>query len=295
MWEWGSRPMDRIWELDFYSRPVVDENNKKIWELLICDRQLQFQFSKTCSGAEANARWLQAALGEALGEWQQQFGLAADTQPDRVRFFRRAMSAIITRGGTAAGLGMLASRRTFALCHWLRERHAHVYPSLANYQAELAEAPQLLPPAPEPLPPALMGDRWQVTALPWQELATAHEWQLPFGDIPPLPFLQLAPDTIIPGVIIYSQRALPLAGWLSGLEPAYLSLESEPQPLLILDSGASDRWVLARLRTEALRGEITAFMEACKASRGLHFIAVQEKPQQEQLQGFWLLQHLSVV
>ncbi|TRT81769.1 MAG: DUF1092 family protein, partial [Microcystis aeruginosa Ma_AC_P_19900807_S299] len=24
-----------IWELDFYSRPVVDENNKKRWELLI--------------------------------------------------------------------------------------------------------------------------------------------------------------------------------------------------------------------------------------------------------------------
>jgi len=26
-----------IWELDFYSRPVVDENNKKRWELLICE------------------------------------------------------------------------------------------------------------------------------------------------------------------------------------------------------------------------------------------------------------------
>jgi len=283
--------MDRIWELDFYSRPVVDENNKKIWELLICDRRLQFQFSKTCSGVEANARWLQAALGDALREWQQQFGLAADVQPDRVRFFRRAMSSIISRGGEAAGLQMLPSRRTFALCHWLQERHTEFYPRLENYQAELATVPQLLPPAPEPLPPALMGDRWQISALPLQELATAAEWSLPFGDIPPLPFLPLAPETILPGIIIYSQRALPLAGWLSGLEPAYLALEAESTPLLILESGASDRWILARLRTDALRKEVNAFIEACRTSQGLHFIAVQETPQQEQLQGFWLLQH----
>ncbi len=286
--------MDRIWELDFYSRPVVDENNKKIWELLICDRQLQFQFSKTCSGAEANARWLQAALGEALQAWQQQWGLSSEIQPDRVRFFRRAMSSIIRRGGEAAGLAMVPSRRTFALFHWLQERHAHVYPQLANYQADLATPPQLLPPAPEPLPSALMGDRWQITALPLQELATANEWELPFGDIPPLSFVQLAPDTIIPGFIIYSQRALPLAGWLSGLEPAYLALESEPKPLLILESGISDRWILANLRTDTLRQEIGAFMKACAASEGLHFIAVQEKPEQEQLQGFWLLQYRNV-
>ncbi|MFN5388765.1 MAG: Tab2/Atab2 family RNA-binding protein, partial [Pseudanabaena sp.] len=26
--------MSNIWELDFYSRPLLDANNKKIWELL---------------------------------------------------------------------------------------------------------------------------------------------------------------------------------------------------------------------------------------------------------------------
>lgn len=286
--------MDRIWELDFYSRPMVDENNKKIWELLICDRQLQFQFSKTCSGAAANARWLEAALGEALGEWRRQFGLAPETQPERVRFFRRAMNAIITRGGEAAGLVMLPSRRTFALYHWLQERYIHFYPNQRNYQAELVAAPPVLPPAPQPLPAPLMGDRWRITALPFQELATAHEWELPFGEIPPLPFLELAPETMIPGLIIYSQRALPLAGWFSGLEPAYVALESEPQPLLILETGASDRWILARLRTETLQKEIKAFMEACSDSKGLHFIAVQERPEQEALQGFWLLQQVSL-
>ena len=26
-----------VWELDFYSRPVVDEDGKKLWEVLICE------------------------------------------------------------------------------------------------------------------------------------------------------------------------------------------------------------------------------------------------------------------
>ena len=34
--------MSNIWELDFYSRPLLDANNKKVWELLICDRDRNF-------------------------------------------------------------------------------------------------------------------------------------------------------------------------------------------------------------------------------------------------------------
>jgi hypothetical protein len=38
----------------------------------------------------------------------------------------------------------------------------------------------------------------------------------------------LAPDTRIPGIIIFSSRATPLAGWMSGLELAFVRFESEP-------------------------------------------------------------------
>ncbi|HIK25530.1 MAG: Tab2/Atab2 family RNA-binding protein [Thermosynechococcus sp. Uc] len=282
--------MDTIWELDFYSRPLVDENNKKIWELLICDRQQHFQFSKTCAGAEANARWLTAALEEAMDQWRQQLGLADGVQPERVRFFRRAMASIITRGGEAAGLVMVPSRRTFALYNWLRDRALNLYPTLANYQADLATPPQLIPPAPQPLPPALRGDRWQFSGLALREMKTAAEWELPFGEVPPLPFLTLSEDTLLPGLIIYSQRALPLAGWLSGLEPAYLSFEEKPQPLLVLETGASDRWVLISGRNPQIQKELATFRDACTQNQGLHFIAVKERPEQEALQGFWLLQ-----
>ena len=38
-------PQSRVWELDFSSRPILDERGKKKWELLICDAQRQFQYS----------------------------------------------------------------------------------------------------------------------------------------------------------------------------------------------------------------------------------------------------------
>ena len=35
--------MGKVWELDFYSRPILDENKKKQWEVLICEPQTDSQ------------------------------------------------------------------------------------------------------------------------------------------------------------------------------------------------------------------------------------------------------------
>ncbi|MDG2990295.1 Tab2/Atab2 family RNA-binding protein [Candidatus Synechococcus calcipolaris G9] len=281
--------MGMIWELDFYSRPILDENQKKRWELLICDSDQTFQFAKNCSGAEANARWLETALNEAKEQWQKQYDLTDNTRPEKVRFFRRAMNSIIVRGCEAAGLAAIPSRRTFALTRWLQERVEQVYPYEPGYDPALANPPTLPPPAPEPLPPALRGEQWQLTAIPWSELNSARDWGLPFGDIPSLALFDLEPDTPIPGLIIYSQRALPLAGWLSGIEPAFIDSISTPLNQLILETGASDRWILATLRQSDLIKEAKAFMEGIKDSQNLHFLAVQPSPTVEELSGFWLL------
>lgn len=40
---------------------------------------------------------------------------------------------------------MVPSRRTFALYDWLRDRATNLYPTLPNYQADLATPPQLIP------------------------------------------------------------------------------------------------------------------------------------------------------
>jgi hypothetical protein len=94
----------------------------------------------------------------------------------------------------------------------------------------------------------------------------------------------------IPGLVIFSPRALPLAGWMSGLEMAYLKLETGSRPLLRLETGASDSWILVNVtNTETLK-EAKNFEEAKQKANNLHFLAIQSNPESESFAGFWLLQ-----
>ena len=88
-------------ELDFYSRPILDENEKKLWEVLICDGDRTVEYTEFCQGSEANARWLAAVLERALDQFRQQD--SAFIVPDTVRFFRRPMSTIISRACETMG------------------------------------------------------------------------------------------------------------------------------------------------------------------------------------------------
>ncbi|MEL6779378.1 MAG: Tab2/Atab2 family RNA-binding protein, partial [Cyanobacteria bacterium J06597_16] len=58
--------MGTVWELDFYSRPILDERQKKRWEILICeglqsvddDPESLFRYSKYVSNSEVNSEEL---------------------------------------------------------------------------------------------------------------------------------------------------------------------------------------------------------------------------------------------
>ena len=61
------------WELDFYSRPIIEANEKKRWELIICSTRSYktediFLWNKKCPANEVNSIWLTKALNEALDE-----------------------------------------------------------------------------------------------------------------------------------------------------------------------------------------------------------------------------------
>lgn len=64
--------MGTVWELDFYSRPLVDDTQKKRWELLICESPLSvsrspeslFRYSQYCPSSTVNSTWLKEALGQ---------------------------------------------------------------------------------------------------------------------------------------------------------------------------------------------------------------------------------------
>ncbi|MGK7943201.1 MAG: Tab2/Atab2 family RNA-binding protein [Microcystaceae cyanobacterium] len=288
--------MGKIWELDFYSRPIYDENNKKVWEVLICESPTEinqsleslFRYSQFCPSNTVNSLWLKEAIEKAIAE--------SGETPQKIRFFRRQMNNMITKGCEDAGLVPLPSRRTLALNRWIEERMKDVYPNQDGYDEKAAKSASVQYPQsnPVPLPDAVrgdQGDRWALVSLELSALQDLNEWDIGFSEALPINEMGITPDTRIPGLLIFSPRALPLAAWMSGLDLAYLTVEKGSRPILRLETGMSESWVLANVTDSKTLAEAEGFEKAKKAANGLHFLGVQSNPDQESFAGFWLLQN----
>ena len=283
------------WELDFYSRPILDENKKKRWEVLICERPAGidsdiddlFRFSKFCASSTVNSVWLREAIEEAIAK--------APTPPDRVCFFRRQMTNMITKACEDAKLAVNISRNTLALDQWLQQRMAHTYPEMEGYNSNSNPSVSYPPSQPQPLPDALLGEKWAMVSLEAAALAEMPEWDITFGGAFPLKLASVNDNTPIPGLIIYSSRATPLAAWMSGLELSSLNYQPAMGQIparLVLETGSADAWVISPLSSDALKQEAQNFEMAKKAAGDVHFLAIQANPESESFAGFWLLKEL---
>jgi len=58
----SSAPTANTWQLDFCSRPILDERGKKVWELLICDETRTFEFSRYFPNNKINSTQVNATL-----------------------------------------------------------------------------------------------------------------------------------------------------------------------------------------------------------------------------------------
>jgi RNA-binding protein Tab2/Atab2 len=284
--------MGVIWEIDFYSRPLVDEQQKKVWELLVCESPSTTQQSATelfrhaqyCPSDRVNSLWLGEALQTAMALSQQ--------SPQRIRFFRRQMNNMITKACKDIGIPSAASRRAIALQQWLEDRMTNVYPNEPNYQAANSPSVQMFSDPPQPLPEALMGEKWAFVNLAASQFAEMSEWQIGFGEAFPLAMVGVTPEMQIPGLILYSPRSVPMAAWMSGLEVISVRYQAAPKSTLLLETGASESWILARL--EGITQQEAARFEASKTqANGVHFIAIQANPDAEEFAGFWLLHEVA--
>ncbi len=280
--------MSKIWELDFYSRPLLDANNKKIWELLICDRDRQFEWVQECPSNQVNAEWLAKQLVECVESTGQ--------TPIKIRFYRPSMTNIIVRGCTLAGITGQASRRVFTMSAWLAERMAAIYPNREGFQAvDPNPLPLKVLAAQEPksLPDALRGDRWISVSLQAKDFAEAQDWSMDFSEL--LDVSHLEPETPIAGIIIISGRATALAAWMSGVDPVFMRFERSlmgDRVTMQLEASADARWVLAKLQAPKDQVAITqadSFEKAKQNAQGFHFLAVQTDPELEHFAGFWML------
>jgi hypothetical protein len=286
--------MGSIWELDFYSRPILDANQKKVWEILVCESPVDvrtktdslFRYAKYCPSTQVNSVWLRTALQEAINK--------AGEAPIKIRFFRRQMNNMITKACQDAGIPALPSRRALLLNQWLQQRMEEVYPQELGYQGGANPSVRLYRPLPQRLPDALEGKQWAFVTLEAKDFVDMPDWEIGFSEAFPLELAQLSPEIRIPGILMFSPRALPIAGWMSGLEMAYLRFDTSQGDRLILETGATESWVLANIRTPQLLKEAQGFEETKQKANGVHFIGVQSDPQVQSFSGFWLLQEVNL-
>lgn len=280
------------WELDFYSRPILEPDGKKRWELLICATpdSIQdspgFRFVSTCPAGSVNSSWLKQALQSALESARSQ-----DLDPPRrLRCWRASMRTMVQRAAEGLGLELIPSRRCYALVEWLQEREREVYPREEGYMAgPLAPGPIPIQPLALPLPEAARGDRWSWATLPIAALKDAVDWPLGFNGLVPIP-AGLNDDSPVPGLRLFSaSRSLAIAGWLAGLEPVRLEISGRQ---LVLEAGLEDRWLLASLESPEAEAAAQAFAASIAEAGGLQFIAVQASETASSLDGFWLLRSL---
>ncbi|MEH2243786.1 Tab2/Atab2 family RNA-binding protein [Nostoc sp.] len=286
--------MGSIWEIDFYSRPILDANQKKIWEVLVCESPLDistkadslFRYAQYCPSTQVNSGWLRTALQEAINQ--------AGKAPIKIRFFRRQMNNMITKACQDLSIPAQPSRRTLVLNQWLEQRMEEVYPQEPGYQGGTNPSVRLEKPLPQRLPDALEGQQWVFVTLDAADLAEMPEWEIGFGEAFPLELAQVSPEARIPGILIFSPRALPLAGWMSGLELAFLRFDTSEEARLLLETGVTESWIVANIKKPQILAEAKGFEEAKQKANGVHFIGIQSDPKAESFAGFWLLQEVNL-
>jgi hypothetical protein len=105
--------------------------------------------------------------------------------------------------------------------------------------------------------------------------------------------LGLAVTVSIPGVIIYGgKQSLRLARWLSENNPVSLNYIAGAPDGLILQSGSTNRWIVATFTDTDVTAAAKVYQQRKKVSEGVHFLIVQPDNSGMTFSGFWLLKDI---
>ncbi len=283
------------WELDFYSRPIIESNGKKRWELIICSTRSYetediFHWNKKCPANEVNSIWLTKALNEAINDAKKE-GWA---KPSKVRFWRSSMKSIIKKSLEAASIESLVSRRTYNLFDRIEFLEKEIYPKEKGYVRGVL-APTFnskIENSPQPLPEAVRGDALTISEISIGELKSAQNWPIEFGDIFPIQ-QPLDNNQLIPGLRLFSKdRSLALSAWFSCLEPIKLIILKNQ---LILEGSENDKWLVTDLPEKDAENLSKKFLENKNNSFGYQFISIQSTPYIEKFAGFWILRDIELI
>ena len=283
------------WELDFYSRPIIEKNGKKRWELIISssknfETEDIFLWNKVCPANEVNSIWLTKSLNEALNDAEKK-GWA---KPSKIRFWRASMKSIIKKSIENIGIEALVSRRTYELFDRIEFLEQEIYP-LENGYVRGVLAPTFtsaIANDPKPLPEAVRGDALTISEISIEELKSAKNWPIEFGGIFPIK-KSVKNKNLIPGLRLFSKdRSLALAAWFSSLEPVKLQIEKNQ---LILEASEDKKWLVTDLTEKVAKELNDKFSQTKNESFGYQFISIQSTPFIEKFAGFWILRDIELI
>lgn len=270
------------WQIDFYRRPLKDESDRTLWELVICDESLDRTYIAFCPQSEANSNWLAQEIQQAT--------IAIG---DRLQLFRPECQSLVEAAANPLKIPVEATRRTISLKKVLQKR-ATEYPKMSQYTGEAYQPISVYRPAPVPVPEEIWGDRWRLATLSAENLDALIQKPIPIRSIPDslLPLnLGLASTQLIPGIVIDGGRkSMQLARWLQSVNPVAIDYISGDPDGMILEAGLVDRWVLATFTDSDVSAAAKTYQQRLSQSRGLHFLLVQPDDSGMTYSGFWLLQ-----
>ncbi len=271
------------WELDIYRSPVIGDDQKPLWELLVCTSDGQSLLNKFCTAAQVNADWIQIQLKDLIAQ--------REGNPLEIRVFRTASFNLAEPACQTLFIPLRKTQRAIAIQRWLVHRQQQVYPSMPGYSPPAKSHP-VKRPVPVACPEELLPERWGFSALPASELSLLRKVSIPYGEIPfwKEDWLDWPTTAVIPGLFLIRKEAKLLARWLEEQGPAALSYVESDSGAIMLETDAEERWILATFEDAEMKMSARQFVERMAKFQGLHFIAVQASEEDEAITGFWLLQ-----
>mmetsp|Transcript_61 Transcript_61/g.84 ORF Transcript_61/g.84 Transcript_61/m.84 type:complete len:334 (+) Transcript_61:5842-6843(+) len=273
---------DDVWELDFFSRPVVNQDGKKIWELIIVNKSSSMEHIEVIPNSMVNSRELRKRLQLLIEK--------SNPKPKTIKFFRSQMYNMINIALSELDIIVKPSRRTYKLFATIEKREEEVYPKMTGYKPFMKEIDPTLnvKKTPERLPDALRGEKFTFVSLNIDQISNIRQFNPLFLDLGPMG-LKTNYKSDIPGIIIFSSRAKPLANWLESIELSNIRCDLEDKDLCI-ECGLDVCYLLAKLVGDNTN-DAKNFEKKKAKNSGLHFVAVQNFENSKSIEGLWILKN----
>jgi len=274
------------WEIDCYSRPVIGEDGRKLWEVIIADSNGSFRYLKTLPSNFVNSRTLRKIVEDVIDE--------SPVRPKVIRFFRSQMFNMITIALSTLDVEVKPSRQTHNLFMLLHDREEYIYPKMDGFNSQLKQQTILDyydVSQRDRLPDVLKAQSYAFVALPAEAFwnGEVNKENIKRGKL--CPFEELPKEGWIHGIILFSQRADAVAAWMSGIEMSYLNADLLSRELL-LNADISTQYILAPLM-EQQKKEAQIFEKGKADANGYHFLSIQFDPDAEEVEGFWMLRQFN--